>query len=143
LRPPLQDQSEDYKLPESLKVLVAEDNPINQKLVRIILEQAGHEVVIAQNGIEAVQQATQSSFDFILMDMQMPLMGGEEATEKIRASEVHTNTHMPIIALTAHAMSGDREKYLQTGMDGYIEKPLKKKDFYKEISRVLLAQLRR
>ncbi|MCB0321413.1 MAG: response regulator, partial [Bdellovibrionales bacterium] len=108
----------------AMRVLLVEDNVVNQRLSVKILEQAGHDVVLATNGMEAVDAALEGSFDIILMDIQMPIMGGEEATRAIRSMKGGTNQSIPIIALTAHAMAGDREKYLAAGMNGYITKPI-------------------
>lgn len=116
---------------QSFSILLAEDNLVNQKLAVRILEKFGHEVVVAQNGLEAFEKVQQRKYDVILMDVQMPIMGGFEATEKIRQWEKETNPidpfsiRIPIIALTAHAMLGDREKCMQAQMDEYISKPLK------------------
>ncbi|KAI8968356.1 hypothetical protein BDF20DRAFT_964391 [Mycotypha africana] len=110
-----------------LKVLLAEDNDVNQKLAVRILEKFGHQVKVVANGKLAVEAYEAQMFDLILMDVQMPVMGGFEATQKIREIErnQNNNAHIPIIALTAHAMIGDREKCLQAGMDEYVTKPLR------------------
>ena len=109
---------------ESLKILLAEDNPINQKLAVRLLERQGYTVVVAENGREAVEAAQREAFDLILMDVQMPVMSGLEAARAIREHEQSTGQHTPIIALTAHAMVGYREKCLEAGMDGYLSKPI-------------------
>jgi two-component system sensor histidine kinase/response regulator len=108
-----------------LRILVAEDNPTNQKLVVTLLEQRKHTVVVAPNGREAVRRAAEQSFDVILMDVQMPEMSGLEATAAIREREQATGAHVPIVAMTAHAMTGDRERCLEAGMDAYVSKPLR------------------
>ncbi|KAI8374565.1 uncharacterized protein BYT42DRAFT_500103 [Radiomyces spectabilis] len=110
-----------------LQILLAEDNVVNQKLAVRILEKFGHQVKIVPNGKLAVEAFEAQTFDLILMDVQMPVMGGFEATQKIREIEREsgTDSHIPIIALTAHAMIGDREKCLQAGMDEYVTKPLR------------------
>jgi PAS domain S-box-containing protein len=108
-----------------LRVLVAEDNAANQKLVISLLEQRGHSVVLAPNGREATRHAAAADFDVALMDVQMPEMDGLEATAAIRRQERATGRHLPILAMTAHAMAGDRERCLEAGMDGYIQKPLR------------------
>lgn len=105
-----------------LTILLAEDNRVNQKLAITLLEKWGHSVVLANNGIEAAELAGQGDFDLILMDLQMPLMGGLEATQLIRAQEA--GKHTPIIAMTANVMSEDRHLCLDAGMDDYIAKPL-------------------
>jgi len=109
----------------ALKVLVAEDNPINQKLIRIVLEKMGMQVTLADNGEQALEARKQNRFDLIFMDVQMPVMGGVEATHEILAYEKSQGEkHIPIIALTANALPGDREKYIREGMDDYATKPL-------------------
>jgi signal transduction histidine kinase len=108
--------------PEKLRILLAEDTPTNQKLVIRVLEKHGHEVAVAGNGRVAVDMAKESRFDLILMDLQMPELDGFEATAEIRADA--GRAAIPIIALTAHAMIGDRERCLAAGMDGYLAKPL-------------------
>jgi signal transduction histidine kinase/CheY-like chemotaxis protein len=110
--------------PRSLRVLVAEDNAVNLHLIKVILEKQGHLVVVAENGREALAALEKESFDVILMDVQMPEMDGFEATAAIRAREKNSSRRTPIVALTAHAMSGDRERCLAVGMDGYITKPI-------------------
>jgi len=108
-----------------LKILVAEDNEVNQSLIRTVLEGFGIDVAIANNGKEAVELRRRESFDLILMDIQMPIMGGIEATEAIlHLEEEEGLEHIPIVALTANALQGDREKYLRAGMDDYISKPI-------------------
>jgi len=107
-----------------LQVLIAEDNAVNQRLAATLLERRGHKVRIASNGREAVAALEQHSFDVVLMDVQMPEMGGFEATAVIRERERSTGAHIPIVAMTAHAMKGDRERCLAAGMDDYLTKPL-------------------
>ena len=109
----------------SLRVLVAEDNPVNQRLATRLLEKRGHRVVVVANGLEALAEVDKESFDMILMDVQMPEMDGLEATAAIRQREKGTGIHRPVIALTAHAMKGDRERCLAAGMDGYLAKPIR------------------
>ena len=108
-----------------LRILVAEDNATNQKLVVALFEQRHDAVVIARNGQEAVERSAAETFDLILMDVQMPLMSGLEATAAIRLRERTTGAHVPIVAMTAHAMTGDRERCLEAGMDAYVSKPLR------------------
>ncbi len=108
----------------SLHVLLTEDNLVNQRLAFRLLEKRGHSVVIANNGREAVDALHHEKFDVVLMDVQMPEMDGFEATKLIRARERDSGGHVPIVAMTAHAMKGDRERCLETGMDSYISKPL-------------------
>ncbi len=112
---------------DSLRVLLVEDNEINQKLALSLLEREGHEVDVASDGAQAVRMATQSDtpYDLILMDMQMPVLDGLEATRRIRAHERNTREHVRIVAMTANAMTGDRERCLAAGMDEYLAKPIK------------------
>jgi CheY-like chemotaxis protein len=108
-----------------LRVLVAEDNQVNQLLATRLLDKRGHHVIVARNGIEALAALDQHDFDLVLMDLQMPEMDGFEATAVIREREKGSGFHLPVIALTAHAMKGDREKCLAAGMDGYLTKPIR------------------
>src|SRR6267142_5542494 len=109
----------------SLRVLLAEDNRVNQRLGMRLLEKRGHSVVVASNGGEALTAFDNEDFDLLLMDLQMPEMDGFEATTAIRMKEKGSTNHLPIVALTAHAMKGDREKCLAGGMDGYLTKPIR------------------
>jgi len=110
---------------EDLHILVAEDNPINQKLIKVVLQNFGLNVTLVPNGLEAVKARKSDTFDMIFMDIQMPEMGGVEATHLILEYEKENGlTHVPIIALTANALSGDKEKYMAEGMDNYATKPL-------------------
>jgi PAS domain S-box-containing protein len=108
-----------------LKVLLAEDNAVNQRLAVRLLEKRGHHVTVAGNGREALQALEKESFDLVFMDVQMPELDGFEATAAIREREKGSALHQPIVALTAHAMKGDREKCLAGGMDGYLTKPIR------------------
>jgi len=99
---------------------------VNQLVARKALERAGHTVTVAENGREALALLEREPFDLVLMDVQMPEMGGFEATAVIRERETQTGVHLPIVALTAHAMKGDRERCLAAGMDSYLSKPLKR-----------------
>ncbi len=112
----------------SLRVLLAEDNLVNQRLVVRLLEKRGHQVVVAATGLEALEALEKEKFDLVLMDVQMPEMDGLEATAVIRKKEKSTGLHQPVVALTAHAMKGDREKCLAGGMDGYLTKPIRTQD---------------
>ena len=107
-----------------LHVLLAEDNVVNQRLAASVLERRGHRVTIAANGREALAALGRQAFDLVLMDVQMPEMGGLEAAVAIRERERGTSRHVPIVAMTAHAMKGDRERCLAAGMDEYLTKPL-------------------
>jgi PAS domain S-box-containing protein len=109
---------------QSLRVLVAEDTPANQKVITAILKKRGHQCVIANNGREAVDWVRNEDFDVVLMDVQMPTMDGLQATGMIREYEDEAGFHIPIIAMTAYAMRGDREKCISAGMDNYISKPI-------------------
>jgi PAS domain S-box-containing protein len=109
---------------ESMRVLLAEDNQVNQRLAVHVLERLGHQVQVAKNGHEALELLEKSMFDLVLMDIQMPGMGGVEATQRIRAMEAQRGGHIPIVAMTAHAMAGDKERFLEVGMDEYISKPI-------------------
>jgi signal transduction histidine kinase/ligand-binding sensor domain-containing protein/CheY-like chemotaxis protein len=123
-----------------LRILLAEDNVINQKLAIRLLESHGHAVVVAQNGKEALTRLEQSNFDLILMDVQMPEMDGYRTTAAIRSREQDTLRHIPIIAMTAHAMKGDRERCLDSGMDGYVAKPINSANLFQTIQTVLSTQ---
>jgi len=107
-----------------LHILIAEDNPVNQRLTMAMVQRLGHEPTLAANGIEALTKWRESPFDMILMDVQMPEMDGFKATYLMREEERISGNHVPIIALTAHAMSGDRERCLEAGMDDYVSKPV-------------------
>jgi PAS domain S-box-containing protein len=127
------------KASASLNVLLAEDNPVNQRLATRLLEKRGHRVTVAGNGQEAIDQLAKGPFDLVLMDVQMPLIDGLEATRVIREREKETGMHQPIVALTAHAIKGDQERCLEAGMDGYLSKPIRPE----ELDAVLLKQLTR
>ncbi len=123
----------------SLRILLAEDNLVNQKVAGRMLERERHTVTVVGNGHEALRAFEGEAFDLILMDIQMPEMDGIEATIAIREKERNSGGHVPIIALTAHAMSGDRERFLAVGMDGYVTKPIKIVDLVGEIERLRKA----
>ncbi len=120
----------------ALRILLAEDNVINSALATGILGKRGHSVFVAANGREAVTAAAGEAFDLILMDVQMPEMDGLDATRSIRETELRTGRHTPIAAMTAHAMTGDRERCLDAGMDDYLSKPLNKSELLTLIARV-------
>lgn len=129
---------------EAYAILVAEDNLVNQTVVSRLLEKAGHRVSIVGNGAEAIEAYDAGRFDLILMDVQMPVLGGLEATQAIRAREarrswvVQGHWHaVPIIAMTAHAMAGDRERCLEAGMDDYVSKPIRAEELHAAIARVM------
>ena len=112
------------KKKKQLRILLAEDNAINQKIACHVLEKQGHHVTVAADGCQALSALDQAHFDVVLMDVQMPEMDGFETTDAIRTRERGTGVHLPIIAMTAHAMKGDRERCIAAGMDSYISKPL-------------------
>ena len=112
------------------RILLAEDGAINQQVAVRLLEERGHSVVVVSNGRAAVEQVAAQPFDVVLMDVQMPEMDGLEATAAIRQAEAQTGGHVPIIAMTAHAMKGDRDRFLAAGMDGYVAKPVRPHELY-------------
>jgi len=124
----------------ALRILLAEDNSVNQQVAVRLLEKQGHHVVVANNGRQALdilKKETEQPFELILMDVQMPEMDGLEATAEIRRRESLSGGHIPIIAMTAHAMQGDRERCMEAGMDGYTAKPVRIGVLLAEVSRVL------
>jgi len=122
-------------VPMHTKILLAEDNSVNRKLAVRLLEKIGLSPKTAVNGDEVLKTLEKERFDIILMDIQMPVMDGLEATKIIRETEKNTGHHTPIVALTAHAMKGDRERFLGAGMDDYLSKPLNSKDLYNTIKK--------
>ncbi|MGO9269397.1 MAG: ATP-binding protein [Terriglobia bacterium] len=116
-----------------LRILLAEDNLVNQRLALRLLEKRGHTLTIANNGREALESLEKDAFDVVLMDVQMPVIDGFEATAAIREKERGTGKHQPIIAMTAHAMNGDRERCLAAGMDGYVSKPIQPQELFEAI----------
>jgi CheY-like chemotaxis protein/HPt (histidine-containing phosphotransfer) domain-containing protein len=124
----------------SLRVLIAEDNQVNQRLAVHLLERLGHKVEVAKSGLEAVTLFERSTFDLVLMDIQMPELDGEEATRRIREIEAaRGGGRIPIVAMTAHAMKGDRERFLEAGMDEYISKPISQ-ERVREVIRTLASR---
>ena len=119
--------------PQKLRVLIAEDNPVNQELATHLLERRGHDVTVVDNGKKALKAMESRRFDVVLLDLQMPELGGLEATRKIRETEKPGGKRIPIIAMTAHAMRGDREKCIEAGMDGYVSKPLDPQTFVQTV----------
>lgn len=119
-------------------ILLAEDNPVNQKLANKLLEKMGYRVDTVNNGKEAITALEKTSYDLVLMDVQMPEMGGYEATRYIRAQNASVrNPSIPIIAMTAHTMPGDREKCLDCGMDDYVSKPINRNHLKETIEKQL------
>jgi CheY-like chemotaxis protein len=123
----------------SFRILLAEDNLVNQKVAVRFLEKKGHTVVVAESGKKAVDAWGKQPFDFILMDVQIAEMDGFEATAIIRGQEKSGAKNIPIIAMTAHAMVGDRERCLAAGMDDYVSKPINATDLFAAIERVMPA----
>jgi CheY-like chemotaxis protein len=122
---------------KGLRILLAEDNQVNQIVATRLAEKMGHSVVVAGNGQLALLLLATRPFDLVLMDVQMPEMDGLTATRKIRGSEQSTPFHLPIIAMTAHAMKGDRERCIAGGMDGYVSKPISGQLLEEEIATVM------
>jgi CheY-like chemotaxis protein len=120
----------------ALHILLAEDNLVNQMVATRLLQRRGHSVVVAPDGRCAIEEHAKGFFDVILMDVQMPEVGGLEATQAIRQREKIYGGHIPIIALTAHAMTGDRERCLQAGMDDYLSKPLQPAQLFEVIEKL-------
>ncbi|HTR37897.1 MAG TPA: response regulator [Bryobacteraceae bacterium] len=120
-----------------IRVLLAEDNAVNQRLASRLLEREGHSVVVVADGLKAVEAMEAGAFDLVLMDVQMPSMDGMEATALIRQKEKDTGLHVPIIAMTAHAMAGDRQRFLASGMDNYVSKPIHSRELFEAIDAVL------
>ena len=121
----------------SMRILLAEDNQVNQILATRLLAKYGHTVVIANDGAQALTALERESFDLVLMDVQMPEMDGLETSAAIRAREQGTGYHIPIVAMTAHAMSGDRERCIASGMDDYVTKPIRLEEVSAAIYRVI------
>src|SRR5260370_1753009 len=126
-----------------LHVLLAEDNQVTQMLATRIFKKLGHHVTVVSNGREALSAVQAGHFDLVAMDVQMPEMDGLDATAAIRAWEKTTGTHTPIMAMTAHAMKGDRERCLAAGMDGYISKPIRTKELEEAIGQLINKPLLR
>ncbi|HAA04384.1 MAG TPA: hypothetical protein DCE18_13655 [Syntrophobacteraceae bacterium] len=118
-----------------MNLLLAEDNPVNQRLAARVLEKHGHRVTVVENGLEALIALENKNFDLILMDIQMPDLDGLETARAIRKLEVGSGRHIPIIALTAHALHGDRERCFEAGMDDYISKPIRTDNLLKIIEK--------
>jgi CheY-like chemotaxis protein len=130
----------DRKSARPSRLLLAEDNLVNQKLAIAILERWGHTVTVVDDGRAALAAVARERFDAILMDVQMPTMDGLRATEEIRASERLTGGHVPIVAMTARTMLGDRERCLEAGMDAYVGKPFDFTEFFEVLEEVLGAR---
>ena len=120
-------------------ILLVEDNRINQKLVARLLEKKGYRVTVADNGVQALATLEHQQFELILMDVQMPEMGGFETTQRIREMERSSGSHIPIVAITANVMKGDRERCLKTGMDDYVPKPVMPAEMFRVMESLLAA----
>jgi two-component system sensor histidine kinase/response regulator len=136
--PPASGRSQRIKA--ALHILLVEDNPVNRRLAQHVLEKEGYTVVAADNGAAALKTLEHRRFDLVLMDVQMPRMDGIETTTAIRNREKIAGGHVPIVALTAHAMVGDRERCLKAGMDGYLIKPIQPASLLEAIERLHLAR---
>ena len=126
---------------DKLCILLAEDNVVNQRLTVRLLEKRGHSVVVAADGAAALAAMEHDSFDLVLMDVHMPVMDGFQATATIRQREAVTGGHLPVIALTANAMKGDRERCLQGGFDDYVAKPIEAEQLLLTIERLIASAL--
>jgi len=125
---------------KSLHILLAEDNVVNQKLAIRLLEKRGHQVVLANNGKQALDALDKTAFDLVLMDVQMPEMDGLEATQKLREREKSTGKHQAVVAMTALVMKGDRERCMEAGMDGYLSKPIRPQDLDEVLDAYVLRE---
>jgi CheY-like chemotaxis protein len=123
-----------------LDILVVEDNPVNQRLTQAILAKAGHRVTIAASGQQALDQIARRRFDLALMDLQMPDLNGLDTAARIREREDGSGRHLPIIALTANALHGDRERCLTAGMDDYLSKPFTRTELLQKLAQVQAAR---
>jgi CheY-like chemotaxis protein len=119
-----------------LRVLLAEDNPVNQRLAVRLLEKQGHAVVIVGDGRQALAALEADTFDVVLMDVQMPEMDGVAATTALRQREQASGAHIPVLAMTAYAMKGDRERCLEAGMDGYLSKPIQPSELWQALAEI-------
>jgi CheY-like chemotaxis protein len=123
--------------PIRLRVLLAEDNPLNREVAATLLGRMGHAVVVADDGAEALAALERDSYDVLLLDLQMPGLDGFEVMRRIRASETATGRRLPIVAVTAHALKGDRERCLAAGADEYVSKPIRRQELARAMSRAL------
>jgi CheY-like chemotaxis protein len=122
-----------------LRILLVEDSPANRKVACAMLANQGHQIAVAENGREALEKLAEGEYDVVLMDVQMPEMDGFETTAALRAREQGSGRHLPVIAMTAYALQGDREKCLAAGMDDYVPKPLRRDDLFAALSRAAAA----
>ena len=125
-----------------VRILLAEDNPVNQKLATILLRKRSYQVTVVDNGQQALDAIAAQEFDLVLMDVQMPDMSGTDATLELRRREAASGAHLPVVAMTAHTMKGDAEKFLEAGMDDYLSKPIEPQLLYACIDRVLSLRVR-
>ena len=123
----------------ALHVLLAEDHPINQKLASLLLAKMGHSVVLAEDGAVALQALQRERFDLVLMDVMMPVVDGLTALAELRQQEAAGAPRTPVLMVTAHAMTGDRERFMAAGADGYVSKPISAKALEAEMRRVVRA----
>jgi CheY-like chemotaxis protein len=128
--------------PGKLRILLAEDNLVNQKLAVRMLENRGHTVLVAHDGREALAILESEPVDLVLMDVQMPDVDGFQATAAIREREKTSGSHLPIVALTAHALKGDKERCLENGMDAYLSKPIRAQDLDRALAEALSVSTR-
>jgi len=125
-----------------LRVLLAEDNPTNVIFGLSLLNIMGHDVTVVEDGKECLAALEQNNFDLLLLDIQMPVMNGEDALREIRRKELGTGKHLPVIAVTAYALRGDKERFLEEGFDGYVSKPLTIRELIEEVEIVISAAAR-
>jgi len=125
-----------------LSVLLVEDHAINRKLAEVMLQRMGHVFVTAEDGQQALDRLTQHSFDMVLMDVMMPVLDGLTALRLLREREAGTGRRTPVLMVTAHAMTGDRERFLAAGADGYVSKPMSQQALEQAIERVMADQAR-
>ncbi len=139
MSPPREPVFEQQAMPpdagQSCRILLVEDNAVNRTIATRLLQKRGHLVIAVENGALAVEATASDHFDVVLMDVQMPVMDGLTATTRIRDREHTTGVHLPIIAVTAHALDQDRQRCLAAGMDDYLPKPIRTSDLYAAISR--------
>src|SRR5205807_6172015 len=128
------------EIPGRLRILVAEDNAVNQLLAVRLLEKRGHAVMVAETGTAALEILSRQSFDLVLLDVQMPEINGLEVTREVSRLDQMTGQHVPIVAMTAHAMVGDKESCLEAGMDDYVAKPLQAKELFAVMENLLPLQ---
>jgi CheY-like chemotaxis protein len=130
------------RAPHALRVLLAEDHPINMKLLTLLMDQMGHQYVCTHNGQEAVQMFAQQRFDLVLMDVMMPIMDGMTALNHLRQSNGASDPDTPVIMVTAYAMNFDRQRFLDAGADGYVSKPIEAAALQAEINRLVAGHPR-